>query len=282
LYTGGKIGQQIKEDAMDDYRTLVFEEKNGVAWIRLNRPKEFNALNMAMAEELGKVATHCATEDRVRCVVLTGTGKAFCAGGDVKDMYLSLQESSRADLFLRELAMRLHIFVADIARMPKPVIAAVNGTAAGAGMSMSLACDLSVAVEEAKFVLAYTNIGLVPDGSSTYFLTRVLGYKKAMELVYLNEPINADEALRLGIVNKIYPSDSFEEGVSSVAAKLAKGPTKAYGRAKEIVRLGLLESLESQMENERQGIAVSALGGEFREGVTAFVEKRKPDFLTIK
>lgn len=267
---------------MDKLRTLVFEERDGVAWIRMNRPEELNALNMPMAEELCKVAAYCSTEDRVRCLVLTGTGKAFCAGGDVKDMYRTLQESTRADLFLRELAMRLHTFVADITRMPKPVIAAVNGTAAGAGMSMSLACDLSVAVEDAKFVLAYTNIGLVPDGSSTYFLTRVLGYKKAMELVYLNEPIKADEALKLGIVNRVYPSDSFEESVSSVALKLAKGPTKAYGRAKGILRLGLQESLESQMENERQGIAESAIGGEFREGVTAFVEKRKPDFLSIK
>ncbi len=267
---------------MEEYTTLTFEEKDGVAWIRMNRPEELNALNLPMAEELCKVAAYCATEDRVRSVVLTGTGRAFCAGGDVKGMARHLKEKGRADLFLRELAMRLHTFVADIARMPKPVIAAVNGTAAGAGMSMCLACDLSLAVEEARFVMAYTNIGLVPDGSSTYFLTHHLGYKKAMELIYLNEPISAEEALNLGIVNRVFPSDAFEEGVTSLALRLAQGPTLTYGRAKELIRLGLLESLESQMENERQGIAVSALGSEFREGITAFVEKRKPDFLSIE
>jgi 2-(1,2-epoxy-1,2-dihydrophenyl)acetyl-CoA isomerase len=162
--------------------------------------------------------------------------------------------------------------------MPKPVIAAVNGVAAGAGLSMNLACDMSIAVKEARFVLAYTNIGLVPDGSSTYYLTRIVGYKKAMEMVYLNEPIDTDEALRLGIVNKVLPPDDFEEGVTSVAQKLAQGPTETYGRAKATIRLGLSESLESQMENERQGIALCGFSSEFQEGITAFVEKRKAKF----
>jgi 2-(1,2-epoxy-1,2-dihydrophenyl)acetyl-CoA isomerase len=165
--------------------------------------------------------------------------------------------------------------------MPKPVIAAVNGIAAGAGFSMSLACDLSLAVEGARFVLAYTNIGLVPDGGSTYFLSRIVGIRKAMEIVYLNEPMGAGEALRLGIVNKVFPEEDFEQGVSSVAQKLAQGPVETFGRAKKIIRLGLSETIESQMENERQGIAERALAGEFREGVTAFVEKRKPDFVSF-
>lgn len=264
---------------MEKLETLVFEEKDGVAWIRMNRPDEFNALNLPMAQELCKVATYCATEKQVRSVVLTGTGRAFCAGGDVKDMSEHLRETGRADLFLRDLALQFHSFVAEVARMPKPVIAAVNGIAAGGGLSMSLACDLSIAVKEARFVMAYTNIGLVPDGSSTYFLTRLVGTKKAMEMVYLNEPIDTDEALRLGIVNRVLPAEDFEEGVASVARKLAQGPTETYGRAKAIIRLGLSESLESQMENERQGIAACGLRGEFQEGITAFVEKRKAKFI---
>ena len=264
---------------MEKLETLVFEEKDGVAWIRMNRPDELNALNLPMAEELCKVGTYCSTEKQVRSVVLTGTGRAFCAGGDVKDMTKHLRERGRADFFLRDLALQFHSFVAEVARMPKPVIAAVNGIAAGGGLSMSLACDLSIAVKEARFVMAYTNIGLVPDGSSTYFLSRLVGTKKAMEMVYLNEPIDTDEALRLGIVNKVLPPEEFEEGVASVAQKLAQGPTETYGRAKAIIRLGLSESLESQMENERQGIAFSGLSGEFQEGITAFVEKRKAKFI---
>ena len=267
---------------MDEYSTLRFEEKDHVAWIRMNRPAELNAMNLAMAKELCRAVALCSTQERIRAVVLTGTGRFFCAGGDVKEMNMHLQETGRADLFLRNLAMHLHAFVAELTRMPKPVVAAVNGTAAGAGLSMCLACDMSVAVEGARLVMAYTNIGLVPDGGSTYLLTRLVGSKKAMEIVYLNEPIRSEEALGLGIVNRIFPTESFEQDVSSLAAKLAQGPTRTYGRAKGLVRLGLSESFESQMENERQGIAASALAGEFREGVTAFAEKRRPDFSSVE
>jgi 2-(1,2-epoxy-1,2-dihydrophenyl)acetyl-CoA isomerase len=140
---------------------------------------------------------------------------------------------------------------------------------------------MSIAAEDARFVMAYTDIGLVPDGSSTFFLSRLVGPKKAMELIYLNEPIDAAEALKLGIVNRVLPSDDFEKGVSYVAQKLAQGPTATFGRAKNLMRKGILETLESQMENERQGIAHSALQGEFQEGITAFTEKRKADFLSI-
>jgi 2-(1,2-epoxy-1,2-dihydrophenyl)acetyl-CoA isomerase len=266
---------------MTEYETLVFEEKDNVAWIRMNRPENFNALNLPMAKELCQATAYCATEKQIRAVVLTGTGRAFCAGGDVKDMSKHLKETGRADLFLRDLALHLHSFVAEVVRMPKPVIAAVNGTAAGAGFSMSLACDMSLAVQGMSFVMAYTGIGLVPDGSSSYFLSRLVGPRKAMEIVYLNEPISADEALRLGIVNHVYLAEDFEKSVSSLALKLAQGPMETYGRAKQLLRLGLIETLESQMENERQGIAMSSLSAEFQEGVTAFVEKRKADFRSL-
>ena len=266
---------------MKDYETLIFEEKDEVAWIRMNRPDELNALNLPMARELCQATAYCTVEKSVRAVVLTGTGRAFCAGGDVKKMAQELAETGRSDLFLRDLALHLHSFVAEIARMPKPVLAAVNGIAAGAGFSMTLACDMSIAAEGARFVMAYTNIGLVPDGSSTFFLSHLVGPKKAMEMIYLNEPIDAEEALKLGIVNRVLPSEEFEKGVSEIARKLAQGPTETYGRAKELIRKGLLETLESQMESERQGIAFSSRQGEFREGVTAFREKRKADFSSV-
>jgi 2-(1,2-epoxy-1,2-dihydrophenyl)acetyl-CoA isomerase len=270
--------KHAKESGMKSLETVDFEEKDGVGWIRMNRPKELNAFNIAMGRDLCKVANHCAAETSIRAVVLTGKGRAFCAGGDVKDMNRHLQEVGRADLFLRELTVHLHSFVSEIVRMPKPVLAAVNGTAAGAGMSMSLACDLGIAVEGCRFVMAYTNIGLVPDGSATYFLSRLVGYRKAMEIVYLNRPMDSEEALKLGLVNQVFPAEIFEEEVASLAARLAVGPTATYGRAKNLVRLGLTESLESQMENERQGISMSALSEEFQEGIAAFVGKRKPDF----
>lgn len=266
---------------MNSLETVVFEHRGSVGWIRMNRPKELNAFNIAMGKELCRAANHCGAERSIRAVVLTGTGRAFCAGGDVQDMNRHLQETGRADLFLRELTVLLHAFVAEIVRMPKPVIAAVNGTAAGAGMSMSLACDLGLAAEGSRFVLAYTHVGLVPDGGSSYFLPRLVGYRKAMEIAYLNEPIDSAEALRLGLVNRVFPAETFEEEVSKVASRLAQGPTETYGRARNLMRLGLTESLESQMENERQGIVTSSLSGEFQEGVSAFTGKRKPDFESV-
>ncbi len=266
---------------MESLETVQFEQKDGVGWIRMNRPRELNAFNLAMGRDLCAAANHCGAEKSIRAVVLTGTGRAFCAGGDVQEMNRHLQEEGRADLFLRELTTALHAFVAEIVRMQKPVVAAVNGTAAGAGMSMSLACDMGLAVEGCRFVLAYTNVGLVPDGGSSYLLTRLVGYRKAMEIAYLNEPIDSGEALRLGLVNRVFSSETFEEEVTKVAARLAQGPTQTYGRARNLMRLGLTESLESQMENERQGIVTSSLTEEFREGVTAFVGKRRPDFPSV-
>ncbi|MEM2983556.1 MAG: enoyl-CoA hydratase [Candidatus Bathyarchaeia archaeon] len=267
---------------MRAFETIVFEEKEGVAWIRMNRPEELNALNLTMGKELCEIASLCSTEKAIRAVVVTGVGRAFCAGGDVKEMHRHLKETGRADLFLRDLALYLHTFVAEVVRMPKPVIAAINGIAAGGGLSMSLACDLSFARQDARFVMAYTNIGLVPDGSSTYFLSKIVGPKKAREMIFLNEPLDADEALRLGIVNRVFPKEEFEREVASIAIRLSRGPTDTYGRVKGLLRLGLIETLESQMENERHGVSLSSLHGEFREGVTAFVEKRRADFLSVK
>lgn len=266
---------------MDAFETVRFEQKDGVGWIRMHRPRELNAFNLTMGRELCAAANLCGAEKSIRAVVLTGTGRAFCAGGDVQEMHRHLQEAGRADVFLRELTTALHAFVAEIVRMRKPVIAAVNGTAAGAGMSMSLACDLGLAVEGCRFVLAYTNVGLVPDGGSSYFLPRLVGYRKAVEMAYFNEPIGSEEALRLGLVNRVFPAETFEAEVAETAARLARGPTETYGRARNLMRLGLLESLESQMESERQGLVASSLSGEFREGIQAFAEKRKPDFRSV-
>jgi len=266
---------------MESYETLIFEEKDGVAWIRLHRPEEMNAVNLPMARELCRATAYCTGKDSIRAVVLTGAGRVFSVGGDVKDMVGEVKSTDRPDLFLRDLAMHVHGFVAELYRMPKPVVAAVNGVAAGVGFSMSMACDLALASEKARFVLAYTNIGLVPDGGCTYSLTRLVGSRKALEIMYLNEPIGAEEALGLGLVNRVIAAEQFEEQVAAVAQKLAHGPTETYGRAKGLVHAALSETLESQLEGERQGNAISGLRPEFREGLTAFVEKRKADFRSL-
>ncbi len=266
---------------MDSLETVDFEQRDGVGWIRMNRPESFNAFNLAMSRDLLAAANHCGAEKSIRAVVLTGAGRAFCAGGDVQEMHLHLEETGRADKLLRRLTVGLHAFVAEIVRMEKPVIAAVNGVAAGAGMSMSLACDMGLALEGCRFVLAYTNIGLVPDGGSSYLLTRLVGYRKAMEIAYLNEPIDSAEALRLGLVNRVLPADAFEEEVNRIASRLAEGPTATYGRARNLMRLGLVETLETQMENERQALVTASQSDEFREGIEAFMGKRKPDFGSI-
>lgn len=262
---------------MNQYETLLVEVKDGVGWITLNRPDAFNALDLKMTGELCAVARSFATDPAIRTVVLTGAGKAFCGGGNVKEMAKFIDDGSIVD-FMQELTLRLHIFISEIVRMPKPVIAAVNGTAAGAGFSMSMACDLTLAAKSARFVMAYTNIALVPDGSSTYFLPRLVGCKKAMELILLNNVLSADDAAGLGIVNRVLPDESFAEEVEALAEKLAAGPTGAYGDVKFLLQRGISESLETQMENERQMIAKNAAGPDFREGVAAFVEKRAPRF----
>ncbi len=259
---------------MKDLETVVLEKADGIGWIFLNRPEAFNALNLPMAKGLYEAGYEMGSDPEVRVVVVSGRGKAFFAGGDVKDMKASMG----SDRFLRDLAFYLHGFVSDIARMPKPVVAAVNGTAAGAGFSLAMACDLTLASEGAKFIMAYTGIGLVPDGGSTYFLPRLVGYKRAMELVLLNRPLAAMEAMDLGLVNVVLPEEGFLERVRGFALDLARGPSRAFGDSKKLLRLGMMEPLETQMEHERRMIMRHSLDQEFFEGVSAFAEKRKPRF----
>ncbi len=265
---------RLRRRHMHDFENIAVEKGDGIGWIFLNRPDAFNALNLPMAKELYEAGHEMGTDSEVRVVVVSGRGKAFFAGGDVKDMRASIG----SEKFLRDLAFYLHGFVSDIARMPKPVIAAVNGTAAGAGFSLAMACDLTLAAEGARFIMAYTGIGLVPDGGSTYFLPRLVGYKRAVELALLNRPLTAREAMELGLVNVVLPEEGFLERVGQSASDLAKGPSRAFGDCKRLLRLGMMESLETQMEHERRMIMTHSLDPEFAEGVSAFAEKRRPRF----
>jgi len=258
-----------------EYKTLIVETRDHVTNITLNRPERYNAIDLQLAQELMEAVLVCSEDPQVRALVITGAGKAFSGGGDVKEFGERLGTVSR---YLRELTTVLHNAISRICRMPKPVLAAVNGVAAGGGMSLALACDLVLATESARFTMAYAGIGATPDGSSTYFLPRIVGLKRALELVYTNRTLTAREAEAWGLVNKVVPDADFKTAVDELGTQLAQGPTLAFGRAKQLLHLGSSESLETQMEHESQLIALSGGTEDFREGVKAFLEKRKASF----
>ncbi|MBI2902156.1 MAG: enoyl-CoA hydratase/isomerase family protein [Candidatus Methylomirabilis oxyfera] len=256
-------------------KELICTVKGHVATITMNRPDRYNALSIRMIEEFLEVISACEENPDVRAVILTGAGTAFCAGGDVKEFAERLEAISR---HLRRLLTFFHGAISRMNRMSKPVIAAVNGVAAGAGMSLAMACDLAVAAESARFVMAYSKIGATPDGSSTYFLPRLVGLRRALELTYTNRALTAREAETWGLVNRVVPDAELPASVNALAAELAAGPTMAFGRAKRLFLMSEHESLETQMENETQLIAMSSKTADFREGVKAFAEKRRPIF----
>src|SRR5262247_1002104 len=257
------------------YETIRYEVKDGVATITLNRPDAYNALNRTLGGELFR-ATLEADEDRAaRCIVVTGAGKAFCAGGDVKEF---ADNPDRIGIFIKELTTYLHGTVSRLARAPKPVIMAVNGVAAGGGMSLALGGDLVVAAASAKFTMAYSKIAASPDGSSTYFLPRLIGLRRALELHYTNRVLTAREALDWGLVTRVHPDAEFPGALGALARELADGPTLAFGRAKALFHQSTQESLETQMELEAQAIAASGHTEDFRNGVVAFARKQAVTF----
>jgi 2-(1,2-epoxy-1,2-dihydrophenyl)acetyl-CoA isomerase len=255
---------------------IVLAERNGgVATIRMNRPERMNAYNREMGEALLAEAAAAAGDPSVRCIVLTGAGKAFSAGGDV-EMFASFRGEGPGEFL--DLTIFLHAFIATLRRAPKPVVAAVNGVAAGAGFSMALACDAAVAAASARFTLAYQNIGLSPDGGMTFFLARAVGTQRAMEMTLFQRILTADQAASWGLVQEVFPDAEFGKRVSDLAGRLATGPTLAYARAKELYNRAVSQPLETQLEEERQNIARSAQTADFREGVAAFLGKRPPRF----
>src|SRR5499433_1186937 len=215
-----------------DFRYLTLERRDGVATITLDRPDAYNALNLTLGRELFHAALEADEDPAVRCVVITGAGKAFCAGGDVKGFADNLP---RVGVLVKELTTYLHGAVSRLARSPKPVIMAVNGVAAGGGLSFALSGDLVVAAESARFTMAYSKIAATPDGSSSYFLPRLVGMRRAMELYFTNRVLSAREALEWGLVTRVVPDGEFRASVAALAAELAQGPTLAYGKAKRLL-----------------------------------------------
>jgi 2-(1,2-epoxy-1,2-dihydrophenyl)acetyl-CoA isomerase len=261
-----------------DDRAVLLDVADGVATIALNRPKVYNALDTELAERLHDALICCDEDVAVRAVLVTGRGAAFCAGGDIGEMLEAAGSEGHAGTFLKTLAAELHAAIATMAHMPKPVIAAVNGAAAGAGFSLALAADLVLAADTARFTVAYTAIALAPDGGSTFLLPRLIGAKRAFELMCSNRPLSAAEAQGLGIVNQVFPAADFAARAREFAVTLARGPTVALGHAKRLLTLSAQASLESQMEHERRAIAACGRTEDFREGTDAFFAKRPPQF----
>ena len=257
------------------YETITLEKRDGIARITLNRPEAYNALNLQMGRDLRNALNDVDLDDSVRVVLLTGEGKAFCAGGDVAEFHA---EGDAVQRMLKDLVVELHESVALMTHMDKPTVAAINGVAAGAGMSIALATDLAVAASTAKFNLAYTQIGASPDGSSTFTLPRLVGTRRAMELALLNRVLTAQEALDWGLINQVVEPDELTASADALAARLVAGPTRAYGTTKRLIYRSFDTSMETQLMHEGRGIV--AMGGteDFIEGTTAFVEKRKPLF----
>lgn len=258
------------------YNALTFEVANGVGLIRLNRPDDGNALNLEMAQELLQVANRCEVDPGIRAVVLTGNGRMFCAGGDLKSF---LEQGERVASHVMEITHAFHAAISRFNWMDAPVIGAINGTAAGGGFSLALTTDIAIAAESAKFTMAYTKAGLSPDGSSSYFLGRLVGLRRAKEMALLNPVLSAQQALEWGIVNQVVADAELLSTALKIAQQLAKGPTRSFGETKRLILSGSTESLESQMERETRAIAAMAGSTDGREGVRAFLAKRSPEFV---
>ena len=258
-----------------DYQTLNFDVDSGVATITLNRPEAMNAMSPAMAKELHEVALQIDANNSVRVVILTGTGKAFCAGGDL-GAFVAAGEQART--LILQMTGDLHLALSRLSRNRAPVIAAVNGTAAGAGFSLAMAADLAIAEEQAVFTMAYTNAGLSPDGSSTYFMPRKIGDRRTRELMLTNRLLTAPEALDWGVVNQVVEGGGALAAARVMATGMAQGPTEAYAQVKRLLDSSFSQSLETQMELEALAIADQVASVDGQEGMLAFVEKRKPQF----
>jgi 2-(1,2-epoxy-1,2-dihydrophenyl)acetyl-CoA isomerase len=257
------------------YDFLVFEVKDGVGLIRLNRPDDGNAITLEMAAELLDAALRCDEDPGVRAVVLTGSGKMFCAGGDLKAF---AAQGEGASFYMKQVTQALHAAISRLNWMAAPVIGAINGTAAGGGLSLALATDIALAAESAKFTLAYTRVGLVPDGASTYFLARMVGLRRAKEMALLNPVLSAHQAQEWGLINRVVADDQVLAAALDLARQLAQGPTRSLGEAKRLLLSGATESLESQMERESRAIAALVASADGQEGIAAFLGKRTPEF----
>ncbi len=252
---------------------ILFTQVDNLAIIKLNRPKAFNSFNRPMALKLQEILKTCADKKEIRAVFLTGEGRAFCAGQDLKEI-----TDPNGPPLTQILEEHYNPIVRQMRALPKPIIAAVNGVAAGAGANLALACDVVVATKSASFIQAFSKIGLIPDSGGTFFLPRLIGFQKASALMMLGDKVSAEEAERMGMIYKVFDDDAFGEAALLLAQKLANMPTKGLAMTKHALNQSLSNNLEEQLLLEEQLQPQAGQTEDYKEGVAAFLEKRKPVF----
>lgn len=260
------------------YETIQLEMRGAVAVITLNRPESLNALTAAVGQEF-QACVQQVRGSGSRAVIITGAGRAFCAGGDLREMRGIAEREGRVDAFFDEPLRLLNECILLIRRTPLPFIAAVNGAASGGGCNFALACDLVIAGESARFNQAFIKIGLTPDCGGTFILPRLVGWKRATELMMTGEVTSAARALEMGMINSVVPDEELMARALAMAEKLAEAPTEAIGRIKELLEASATNDYGAQLELERNAQIQSGQTKDFREGVAAFIEKRPPKFV---
>jgi 2-(1,2-epoxy-1,2-dihydrophenyl)acetyl-CoA isomerase len=252
---------------------ILFEIKNQVATLTLNRPEKYHSFVREMALDLQEKLEACKNDNNIRAIVITGSGKAFCAGQDLGEA-----TDPNGPALQKIVNEHYNPIIRQIRNIEKPIIAAVNGVAAGAGASIALCCDIVIAKESAVFVQAFSKIGLVPDSGATFFLPRLIGLQKATALMMNADPITATEAEKLGMIYKVVEESKFEDEIKSFSEKLAKMPTKGIGLTKKLLNQSINNSLEQQLNEEEIAQTIAGKTNDYKEGVSAFLEKRKPNF----
>jgi 2-(1,2-epoxy-1,2-dihydrophenyl)acetyl-CoA isomerase len=264
-----------KESRME--KAVYWKREDNVATMILNRPAQYNVINVELATDFRQALMECWDDDAVRAVILTGSGNAFCAGGDLKFLTAE-REAGRTVSSFETLLPIFHGALIAMREMPKPVVAALNGAVAGGGLGLALACDFRIASPKVSLYTAFLAIGASPDSSSSFFLPRFVGIGRATELFLRNKPVSADEALGLGLVNAVVPPEKVMDEALALATELAQGPTGAFGRTKQLLNQSLGSSLQDQLHNEARLITISGSSADFAEGTSAFIAKRKPTF----
>ena len=262
----------------DEESAVRLSMEDHIATIVLNRPERLNALDIPTTRLLHLRLRECAEDEAVRVLILTGTDRAFCAGGDMRAVWNHVQAGGQAWRYLRDLTAPLHQVAADLRRMPKPVIAAVNGPAAGAGLSLAAACDLRLAARGSTFKQAYTSIGLVPDAGWTCFVARVLGPARASRLLLLDEPFDAQLALELGLLHEVVEPSQLLARAAEMAREMMRQAPTSLARAKQMMNASLFPDLDTILRRERKALIAQSRSWDFREGLQAFVDKRQPVF----
>jgi 2-(1,2-epoxy-1,2-dihydrophenyl)acetyl-CoA isomerase len=253
--------------------SILFSVEEGVGVITLNRPDKYNAFNREMALSLQGILDQCAADKAIRCILITGAGKAFCSGQDLAEVV-----DPNGPGMNRILSEHFNPIVTKIKWMDKPVVAAVNGVAAGAGANIALCCDVVVAAESASFIQAFTGIGLIPDSGGTFNLPRLVGWQKASALMMLGDKVSAPDAERMGMIYKWFNDETFQQEANAIALRMAQMPTKALALTKLALRWSSTHTIKEQLENEDKLQQRAAATADFKEGVKSFLEKRKPQF----